>query len=324
MPQGRRTPDEVRRFIVQLKQDAPELSHPEIRALVEARFPTTIDKSTVGRILNEETPRAGKGRDPRQEAGLNRHWEKLVGALDVLKGIQASAANDSDLVTWWSRPHDASWPVSKGRVWREGNGRLRVQLEVENRVEWPLLRQHIPDDGLWHAVENAKEAMARDISARLRCLDSIKDRIRLPRNRGGIGLLVGNDLGFSAVARPEVTVHFVFGLFVQAVTGALGRPQVVKTREQFHSESPHTLHLGGIPVVRSKDEALRQDAVEFFLKEQQRVAESDEAEASAQAYVAVESATDEVNRCLDRIRLLPSLPLGSECDICRDWVRTLG
>ena len=321
MPQGRRTPDEVRRFIVQLG-DIPEISHPEIQARVEAKFPTTIDKSTVGRILQKEAPDAGKGRDPGQAAGLDRHWHLLVGALDALMGIQAPSPNDSDLVTWWSRPSDPSWPVSKGRAWREEDLGVRVELEVKHGVEWPLLRQHIPSDALWHAVEDAEEAMAQDISARLKCLDSIKDRIGMPKNRGGIGLPVGADLGFTAVVRPEVTIYFVFALFVQAIAGALGSPQGGMTREQFRSESPDALHLGGIPVVRSRDEANRRHAVEFFLKEQQQVAGWDEVKASANAYLAAESATDEVHRCLDRIRLMPSYPPGSECDLCRDWVKS--
>ena len=321
MPRGKKTPPEVIRFIVDLKKDTPGLSYSDIRIRVEAKFQTTIDQSTIGRKIREESPKRGRGRYSRQLAGLDRHWLMLVSILDQLGGIQAAPLLDHDLMNFWSRPREENWPVPKGRVWREENGRLSVRLTVQDHQEWILLRQHTPENPLWPAVENVKVAMAQDISARLRCFDSIRDRIRLPEYQGGIGLPVGADLGFPAEIQPEATIRFVYELFEQGIFRALGESHRSRTKEEFRTESPDTLHLGSYPVVRSKDEVVRQAAVEFFLKEQECVASWSEVQESASAYSSTKSATDEVNWCLDRIRLMPSLPPGSSCDACRDWVR---
>ena len=250
--------------------------------------------------------------------GVMAHSQMLLAVLESLRGMAPLALQDENVATWWALPDEPSWPVSKGRCWREDDGRLLVELDAEASVAWPYLQQHLPGNSMWSAVKGAKETMADDVSARLRLLDAIRDRVGRDIQRGGLGFPVGADLGAAQVTRSEVTAYYVFALFVQAATRALGRPYGAKAKDEFRSEAPDTLQLGGTPVVRSNDQALRQRAVEFFLKEQEQVAGWDEAEAFASAYRAAEAATEQVNRRLTRIGLMPSLPTGSTCDLCRE------
>ena len=59
MPRGKKVSDDVRRFIVYLKRDSPELTYSEIKERVEVKFPVEIDQSTVGRILQGARQRGG-------------------------------------------------------------------------------------------------------------------------------------------------------------------------------------------------------------------------------------------------------------------------
>ncbi len=68
MIKGERTPDVVKRFVVETKKTTPEFSYSKIALLVEAKFRIKIDKATVGNILREtQVENLGKGLDIRRE-----------------------------------------------------------------------------------------------------------------------------------------------------------------------------------------------------------------------------------------------------------------
>ena len=60
-----------------------------------------------------------------------------MSALELRDGLEPLALHDRALATWWSRPDVADWPIPKGRVRRQADGRLAVTLNAESRRSGP-------------------------------------------------------------------------------------------------------------------------------------------------------------------------------------------
>jgi hypothetical protein len=202
------------------------------------------------------------------------HREKLLKVLDVLANVEPLPLHDRDLATWWSRPEVSDWPVSKGRVWRERDGSLRVELNAESKREWRYLRQHLAGSQPWQAVEECKKALAADMAARLTLMDCIALSIQDAPDRGGLDLPIEADLGFIAVTRSVVTIYYLFTIHDQVLSQALGLRHAPKRKEEFDYRDPgypEVVSLGGIPVIRSPDAKVRTGAVSFLVEAQERL-----------------------------------------------------
>ena len=206
--QGRPTAQGIRDFVIQTKRNAPALSHVQIADRVEANFgkEARIDKTTVGHILT----RAGLGRGstgaPSAPQGLDRqeaaaHRGALLPTLLELQGIGPFPFHDYDLAIWHPQADVPCWPIPKGQVCRDSNGRLTVRLDAASKLEWTYLRQHLPNDPVWSAVRDSQEAMAADMTARLVLLQEVKDRILRPAADGGLGLPVSDEMGRGGIGQ---------------------------------------------------------------------------------------------------------------------------
>ena len=118
-------------------------------------------------------------------ASVIGHTEKLLKVFEDFRNIEQFALHDTDLATWWSRPDEPSWPVPKGRAWREVRESLRVKFDAASAREWSYLQQHLVDDPVWGAIEHCHEALADDLAARLKLLDRIAALVQQPEERGG-------------------------------------------------------------------------------------------------------------------------------------------
>ena len=327
--QGKRAPDAIRAFIIKTKRNAQSLSNGQIENMVVAEYGegARIDKSTVGRILRSaplDWSRPSTGATNMQVGtpgfDLQGHWELVGTQLNELKGIEPFSLHDRDIATWWARPNEPSWPIPKGRAWRQQDGSLEVRLDVELRREWNYLRQHLEDRGVWDAIENCKKAVADDMAARMRLMDQIAAVITGPQKQGGLGLSIEPDLGFILVTRSEVTVYYLFTIFDQVLSRALGLQHAPKRSEEFEYRDPgypEVVSLGGIPVVRSTDAEIRQRAVSFLIEAQGNLTSLPEAAAAAKAYRTAEAAAKEANDEIQDVLLMPGFPPGTTCDLCK-------
>jgi hypothetical protein len=323
---GRPTAQGIRDFVIQAKRNAPALSPSRIADRVEANFgeEARIDKTTVRRILARAGLGAGAAGAAPAQQGLDRqaaaaHWGMLLPTLLDLLGVGPFPFHDYDLAIWHSRADEPCWPIAKGRVCRDSNGQLTVSLDVEGRLEWSYLRQHLPNDAVWAAIRDWQEAMAADVSGRLALLQDVKDGIQRPAAAGGLGLPVCAEMGRGGTGQPAVSFYYAFRLFDQVLSHALRLRHAPYTSGAFTLDSPNTLHLGGYPVVSSPDPAQRQAAVDFLLINQSLWASLPSAQAAEEAFRRAEAATGAVKQHLERLRLALAFPSGSVCDSCRDW-----
>ena len=325
MKKGERIPEAVKEFVRNLHYDNPGLSYRQIKERTEAVFEgVEIDKSSVGNILGGQRKDAMSSmqRHPATQPDLGEHRKKLLVALEMLEGFELFPLHDRDLATFWSRPNEADWPIPKGRVWRKPKGRLVVTLNAESRPEWPYLRQHLAQDDLWKDIEDCKEKLARDIMARFQLIDAVAERIRRPREEGGLALANSPELGFVGVTRPEVTIYYVFTIFYQVLSQCLELPLGLKRQDEFVTgDVENTIFLGGIPVIRLIQGSQREEVIQFLLRAQADWVSLPESLAAAQAYRVAKAAIDGVNRIIDRLRLTPGFSPGSKCELCDPFVK---
>ena len=247
------------------------------------------------------------------------HWNDLMPVLLDLQGVEPLPVDSEDLATWHFRPKEPSWPITRGRVCRHKNGTLGIQLPVEQKLEWAYLRQHLSDDPVWDAIEAWKQAMAEDLGARMAILRGITPLIEKPEAQGGLGLSVVPDIMKRSENEAAVDLYYVFTIYRQVLAQSLGLSLVAKRKEEFLSEAPDTVHLGGRPVIAAPNAALRGQAVDFLLQAQDKFVSIEEAQTAKVCYREGEQRTDELKRHLDRLRLARAFPAGTLCDGCRGW-----
>jgi hypothetical protein len=326
---GKRTPEHIRKFVIEVKTNAPGLSHGQIADRVAERFgeEAGVDKSTVGRIL-ERAGLRGVLRDVSPTDGdwssinpqlKQKHRDDLMSVLLELYGIDVFPLHHEDLATWYARSDSPCWPMAQGQVCRESDGSLAVQLNAEEKLEWQYLKQHLPGDPVWDAVEACKQALAGDFAARLALLNAVVQLIGNPVEEGGTELPVLAEMGYMGSTQPAVSLYYAFAIHDQVMSRSLNLRHAPHPRGAFQSEIPNTIHLAGQPVISSPDPTQQEAAVEFLLRAQKEWVSLPEAKAAAEAYRLAEHRTEEVKGHLDRLKLDLAFPKGSLCEGCKGW-----
>ena len=195
---------------------------------------------------------------------------------------------------------------------------LTVELDSEEMLEWNYLKQHLDGDPVWDAVNVWKQAMADDISARLKLLQVMIERVHRPQEEGGVGLPVHQKVGDSETSEPAVSGYFAFTIFAHVLSRSLGLRHVPLRRDVFRSEAPNMTHLGGNTIAFSANQSDHERAVGWLLKSQEELVSLREAKASAEAYHRAESEASKLKRHVDRVRLSGAFPQGGVCDACRE------
>ena len=279
-----------------------------------------LSASTVYKI-RRENDLSGQNEQRVSQQGtrpMERHREDLIRTLLDLKGISPVDVHDFDLATFYSRPEEPSWPIAKGRVWREPDGGLVVRLSAEAELEWTYSGQHLVGEPVWPVIEEWKIAMASDISCRMALLGAVIDRIKGPRESGGLGIPVVYD--FKSVPKGDqvITMYFAFRLFDQVLSRCLGLQH--GEIGSFRNMAEYGVELGGNPVILSLDSTQCEEAIDYFQNGQEGLRSLREAQAGAEAFRRAEDWTAAVMREVEMLRLSVGFPLGSVCDGCREWV----
>ena len=245
---------------------------------------------------------------------MDKHRNDLLEVVvPELSGINVFDARNSELAIWYVRPHEPTWRIAKGQLERQHDGNLVIRLDVEEKLEWKYMRQHLENDELWTAINTWKEAMRHDIGLRLALLRQIVSRVE-----SSTALQV-SELG-TAGEGSGIDIYYVYSIYDQVFCKAIGIRVAPIQRYQFVFDAPNTVRLGGQSVIRHAEADIRARAVDSFLDAQTSLADIPEVQRAKGAYEDARKKTEEVKRHISRIRLMVAFPKGSTCDGCREWV----
>ena len=252
--------------------------------------------------------------EAQDSAAGREHRKNLLAALLNLKDVGALPLRDTDLMML-TAAEQSHWPIAKGRLFKEGyGGSWGVKFDVEGTHLWLNAKQHLRGNLFWAHVDHLKQAIVSDLLARLSLMSGITDRVRMPAPEG-IGLEV---VDFDASAEEQEGLHpyFIFTLYDQLLSRALGLRHQPKRREEFRSEIPGTDHLGGWPVVSSPDPVRRATSIDYLVAAQERLVGLPAAELAADAYREAERAAKLIQWDLYGMESDAGLFTGNYCDGC--------
>ena len=328
MRSGEKTIPEVEKFIIETKHELPNLSFSKIADRVFDKYHYKIDKGTVRNVIKRNPPTSSNyssaspyGISPE----LRRHFDELKSPLLDLLGIAPLGAHDYDLAVWYSHTNDPCWPVPGGQICKGYEGeKLRFRLDVEEKLEWSYLRQHLQGDELWDDIELLKREAASDIEGRLGLFRAIIGEIERPEDEGGLGFSVDLEMKYDGSNRSAVGLAYAFALYDQVLSRSLKLSHGPLSEGAFALISgmkrTNTLHLANGPAIFAPDEIQRMQAITFIIKGQETMVQLPEANAAAEGYRLAETRVENVKRHIQRLRLVLGFPLGSECDGCENWV----
>ena len=251
-----------------------------------------------------------------------KHWDNLMQPLLDLLGVEPLPVHDYDLALWHFRRDKPDWPIAKGRMMRDSEGRVEIQLEAESNAAWKPLKSHLTADPVWKLIESWEEGMAQDISVRLELLETIIHMVERPPDKGGAGLSVTDwDQNRSVVS--AVGTYYIFTIYDQLFSKALGLSHMPKTRRDFFSPSPDIVQLGSHYVISSPDEKERELAIDFLLSAQEGLVPPRDFAKAVKACRLVEQATNDLKKHMELLKLGPAFPPGSSCSLCLPFLEPL-
>jgi len=252
---------------------------------------------------------------------LRHHQRALLGELLSLEGLDAFPPRGHDLQIWLSRPDEPSWPVAKGFVERDETGIISIRLEVEDKVEWLYIGQHLDGDQLWEILDAWKSAMVDDFASRQNLYVALIEHTEGPIIEGGTGLSVSRDQQLGDQPGRTLLLDYIHTIYDQVFCQLIGSNRVPKTRNEFRHDDQGKLYwwdvLMGVNLSREQADM----AVEHLLSAQNEYVKLPEATEAGDAYSQVLVWTDKLKRRIHTIRISPGFP--GVCDLCRSTVDQL-
>lgn len=254
-----------------------------------------------------------------------KHREIVLTPLANLTGIEPFPLGNPDLMNLYLRTETPSWPVPKGRIWREANGELTVHLRCQHDCEiacqddiaWLCLNQHLEDHPLSKAIALTERTIPQDLSDRIQLLDAIQEKASRPAEEGGIGLNLIPDRRNGVDESSEgYGPYFLFTILHQGISRGVKLPLIPKRKEEFQFRPPGIIDLGGYPVVQSPDPGIRDRAVDWLLEMQDQVVTWPEAIRAVFSYTQARESCINIQRQLDLLQLQAGLPERIRCDNC--------
>lgn len=291
--------------------------------LLEARFTGYGGSDAYKRRLRRpvgtylRSVRGSDAQDPKQ-----LHWERLAQVLAKLLVVESLPLHGHELGHWAGRPDEPTWRIGGADVHRSDTG-LAVLFDAEREDGWNQLGQHFPGDSLWPAVETCREAIVRDLQARLELFREIRERVERPSSIGGVGLRVLDEHDAAASIKSVVTVAYVFEILDVLLSRALRLGRQLPRGPQLRLEPPGELYIGshlGVHAVRSAD---RNAAQRWFSRAPAVLRRMEEIEGAASraadAYGTGQDAIDALNWEVERLLAREELPPAFVCDECVGW-----
>lgn len=147
-----------------------------------------VDPRTIERAISVVRAQdSGQARqDEVTKQGFTAHCSLLIETLSVLRQALSDTFDLSGPRPTFANPKSRI-PVTGGHAERTG-GVWKVDLGWESSLEARLLREHIPTDPLWNALDELKSAGAEFVDARLKFAKFVKEQIS-----DASGLQVGDE-----------------------------------------------------------------------------------------------------------------------------------
>ena len=283
-----------------------------------ARYGTTItgvkDLFLQWREWKKADGRKSSGAQTLEE--MRRHWrEDLLPTIRELEGVEPLTHSGQEILPWWLRTQEPSWPIAKGRVIRIENGSVSIRLFVEDRLEWEYLRQHLVGDPVWEALDRWKAAMAGDLVARRALFDKIKEA-----TQSSTTLPVLQDISGDSGTEPYIHPYYLTTIYDQIVRQVIGMSWQLIRREEFRTEGATRIFLSGFLMFVSPDPKQVDCLISLLLETQTKFVDMDEAKAAGMGCGRAKGETAILKQHVRRILLSLGLPPGSMCDGCRAWL----
>ncbi len=238
--------------------------------------------------------------------------------LKEVEQIDVYARLDRDILNFWLRPQELSWPVTAGRLWRDENDNLSVKLDAEEKVEWEYLRQHLDGNSIWDEINDWKRATAQDLSARRDLFNTLSRK-----SHEATGLPVHDKLEDDGGGKPCLHPYYVAAIYDQVISAVLGNRIRQKKPGDFwgrsEGQSEGKVSLGGFLVISGCNAEEIDRATNFFLEAQMRFIELREAKDVARLYSEADEKSSKLKRAVKRILLTPG-PIGN-CELCRPFLK---
>ena len=189
---GKRTPQPIEDYIVEVSRASPSLTHSQIAEQIENQFgkDAQVDKSTVGRIRARNGLSGRWGTEDPPEAAI-RHWPELNETALRLRAQLAAGAPLPQLLGFpWRSSQDYNGALT---LW--GGKDDSASLATEESPLFAALNQHLPSHAAWNRLIAWKAAVKELAQA----LDSAMEEAQRAPEPGSERLVIREQVEEGAV-----------------------------------------------------------------------------------------------------------------------------
>lgn len=238
---------------------------------------------------------------------LHRHQDDLKGVLEgILSSLEVPALNQG--IPW-------KWQEASIIPLRNARGELepdvvqpvvKVILDVEDKLQWGLLQEHLKRDKMWELVEQWKKAVAAHLRAKINLAWKT-------------AILLTGKTHYPLLEKPTkppflYSYNVITPLYQEALYEAMGLPQKSKLQDSIVTDAGSgEVKLGGFAL--GKAPGAEDECKKNILKALKKLKKSEEAKDVATSYRLVEELTAKTRRVVAEISLLGLIP--GQCRVCR-------
>ena len=287
-----------------------------LRAYEQGRSETAIAKEahrdvrTIKRGIEEARHEqvSSVARAELLKEALRNHHKTMLGEIDeMLLALKVPPA--SQPVPWESAFSPGSMKIDGGTARYEYLFSLEVTsitLDVEDKTEWELIREHLKRDPLWESLKQWKKALASHLTARM-----IMKRQLATLLKEKTGYAVVDDV----TNGPFIYSHSMDFLFRQMLLGMPWLAEIKDLKRSISADRGSGDVRYGSGTVLAHAPGAEQECRKSIVEVLDELPKSMVADAVIETYRECEELTAKVRRAANEICMMGLLP--GQCRICR-------
>jgi hypothetical protein len=239
---------------------------------------------------------------------LRDHKDQLLAVIDDIKSVLVMPPDNIEI----RRDKDgtlAPIPLSGATVKPDKPGGLMLLIQVEEKVEWELLQEHLKGDKIWKIFRQWKESILAYIKA---IIDLELTAGRLIKARTGLQLVDeitrSAEIGYICPAVVQIFYEVAQRHSLGIKDGTNIEERVVASPDGYVRNGPGGTELAYAP-------NSQEDCKNELLDALRELYESPEAEQVSISYKEAQELTEKAKRILDEISLLRLVP--GSCRVCQ-------